>query len=173
MRRRLQEGMDILIVNPQEAERASTWSRSRRSSFTKSRTRSTWCIRPDATWRLGQTEPVPVYYPVYRDTMEHRAVARVGQKLAAAQMLYGNDIAGGLIAAAHAGRGLLDELMRDVLNHAVIPDLSELGRAEQAAEQSGWLLGSGGRAEPGSTDASEAGREPAPRPLRGVQSLLV
>jgi len=53
------------------------------------------------TWRLGQTEPVKVYFPIYRNAMEHRAVARVGQKLVAAQTLYGNDIAGGLVSQPH------------------------------------------------------------------------
>ena len=32
------------------------------------------------SWRLGQTRPVEVYWPYYRDTMEHRAVALIGKQ---------------------------------------------------------------------------------------------
>jgi len=54
-------------------------------------------------WRLGQTKPVKVYYPVYvsslpgKPAMEDLALRLIGQKMAAAQLLYGDDVAGAIV----------------------------------------------------------------------------
>jgi SNF2 family DNA or RNA helicase len=48
-------------------------------------------------WRLGQTQPVKVFYVVYVDTMEDLALRLIGQKMAAAQLLYGEDVAGAIV----------------------------------------------------------------------------
>jgi hypothetical protein len=53
-------------------------------------------------WRLGQTKPVKVYYPVYNGfpgtpVMEDLCLRLIGQKMAAAQLLYGNDVAGAIV----------------------------------------------------------------------------
>ncbi len=48
-------------------------------------------------WRLGQEKPVKVYYLVYAGTMEERAINLIGAKMAASQMLYGDDVAGALV----------------------------------------------------------------------------
>ena len=38
-------------------------------------------------WRLGQTKPVKAVFSVYNDTMEARALALIGAKMKAAQLL--------------------------------------------------------------------------------------
>lgn len=48
-------------------------------------------------WRLGQHQPVRCYYLVYQETMEERAIRLIGQKMTAAQLLYGDDVAGALV----------------------------------------------------------------------------
>ncbi len=54
-------------------------------------------------WRLGQTKPVKVYYPVYvsslpgKPAMEDLALRLIGQKMAAAQLLYGDDVSGAIV----------------------------------------------------------------------------
>ena len=94
------------------------------------------------TWRLGQTHPVDVYFAVYDATMEHRAVAHVGKKVAAAQLLYGDDIAGALVDQAGLGGSFLEDLAREVIANAAIPDLGELFvQQHNATESSGWLTG--------------------------------
>ena len=67
-------------------------------------------------WRLGQTQPVKVYYPVYvspdqsRPAMEDLALRLVGQKMAAAQVLYGDDVAGALVPEMD------DDLLTQIIN---------------------------------------------------------
>ena len=74
--------------------------------------------------------------------MEHRAVAHVGKKVAAAQLLYGDNIAGALVDQAGVGGSFLEELAREVVANTAIPDLGELFvQQHQAVEGSGWLLG--------------------------------
>ncbi len=63
-------------------------------------------------WRPGQTKPVKVYYVVYKDTMEDRAIRLIGKKMAAGQMLYGDDVAGALVDDTDAG--FVTELMRAI-----------------------------------------------------------
>ena len=63
-------------------------------------------------WRPGQTRPVKVYYVVYKDTMEDRAIRLVGKKMAAGQMLYGDDVAGALVDDTDSG--FVQELMRAI-----------------------------------------------------------
>lgn len=97
------------------------------------------------SWRLGQTEDVEVYFLAYEDSMEHRAVAHVGQKIAAAQLLYGDDVSGALVSEAGAGGSLLEQLAREVANNAEVPDLGEMfarkTREKESSTQTGWLLG--------------------------------
>ena len=48
-------------------------------------------------WRLGQTKPVRVYYLAYKGTLEDKAYALIGQKIKAAQLLYGDEVASALV----------------------------------------------------------------------------
>jgi len=86
--------------------------------------------------------------------MEHRAVAHVGKKVAAAQLLYGDDVAGALVEQAGVGGSFLEDLAREVVANAEIPDLGELfvrvkagkprpftRQQHRALEGSGWPCG--------------------------------
>jgi len=48
-------------------------------------------------WRLGQVRPVKVYYLTYEGTLEEKAYALIGQKIKAAQLLYGDEVASALV----------------------------------------------------------------------------
>lgn len=80
------------------------------------------------TWRIGQVNDVEVHFAVYHDTMEHRAAILVGQKLAAAQLLYGESVEGALIDQADSGHGFLADLARSVIEGAQVTDLGNLFR---------------------------------------------
>ena len=66
--------------------------------------------------------------PCMCDSMEHRAASLVGQKLAAAQLLYGESVEGALIDQADSGHGFLADLARSVIERADVPDLGSLFR---------------------------------------------
>jgi hypothetical protein len=51
-------------------------------------------------WRLGQTKPVKVFYLAYESTLEEKAYALIGQKVKAAQLLYGDEVASALVEDA-------------------------------------------------------------------------
>lgn len=51
-------------------------------------------------WRLGQTRPVKVFYLAYEDTLEEKAYALIGQKIKAAQLLYGEEVSSALVEDA-------------------------------------------------------------------------
>ena len=48
-------------------------------------------------WRLGQTRPVKMFYLSYEETLEEKAYALIGQKIKAAQLLYGDEVASALV----------------------------------------------------------------------------
>ena len=48
-------------------------------------------------WRLGQTKPVKAIFSVYSEAMEARALALMGQKMKAAQLLYGDEVGGAIV----------------------------------------------------------------------------
>ena len=154
---RLRDGLDCLICNPRLVQTGLDLVDFPTSIFYEPEY-SVYLIQQASrrTWRLGQTEPVHIYFAVYDHTMEHRAVAHVGKKVAAAQLLYGDDVAGALVEQAGVGGSFLEELAREVAANTEIPDLGELfvqkhraiegtcpGRAGQV-QGPGWLLGDDG-----------------------------
>jgi prepilin-type processing-associated H-X9-DG protein len=44
---------------------------------------------------LGQTQPVKAVFAIYKDAMEAQALALMGRKMRAAQLLYGDTVGGG------------------------------------------------------------------------------
>jgi len=64
-------------------------------------------------WRPGQVLPVRVVFVAYRNSMEERAVALVGEKIAAAQVLYGDEVGGAIVPEPEDD--FLDELARAAL----------------------------------------------------------
>ena len=80
-------------------------------------------------YRVGQVNDVEIHFPVYRNTLEHRAVSLAGQKWAAAQLLYGESVEGALAQVAQVDSGsFLAELTKSMIEHAQITDLSTLFR---------------------------------------------
>ncbi len=75
-------------------------------------------------WRLGQVRPVRALFSIYEGTMESRALALMGAKMKAAQLLYGDEVGGAIVPEEEGD--LLTELAREVLNGAELPDLQTL-----------------------------------------------
>ncbi|MCD4671396.1 MAG: DUF6094 domain-containing protein [Anaerolineaceae bacterium] len=74
-------------------------------------------------YRPGAPKPVMMYFPVYENTMEEHLQALVGQKMASAQMFYGDEVAGAL--ADDDSGDLLNDLVRAALGQI------KVGRAEK------------------------------------------
>ncbi len=128
LRRRVGKGMlDVLVVNPRLIEtgldlvafQTTVWFEIEFSLFTLTQASR-------RTWRPGQSQKVAVHFVVYRDTMEHRAASLVGQKLAAAQLLYGDAAEGALVQQSDSGRGFLADLTRSLIEQSDIADLTTL-----------------------------------------------
>jgi SNF2 family DNA or RNA helicase len=158
LRRRVGKGMiDVLITNPKLVEtgldlidfQTTVWYESEYSIYTMMQASR-------RTWRIGQTRDVDVHFAVYRDTMEHRAASLVGQKLAAAQLLYGDSVEGALVEQSDSGHGFLADLARSVIEGADVPDLGSLFRQVSLGgngNATGEFIGS--RLSALTTDASE------------------
>jgi hypothetical protein len=75
-------------------------------------------------WRLGQTKPVKAIFSVYNGAMEARALALMGQKMKAAQLLYGDEVGGAIVQEDDSD--ILMKLAREALETADLPDLQSL-----------------------------------------------
>jgi len=131
LRRRVGKGMlDVLITNPRLVEtgldlvdfQTTIWFETEYSLYLLMQASR-------RTWRIGQVHNVDIHFAVYRDTMEHRAASLVGQKLAAAQLLYGDSVEGALIEQADSGHGFLADLARGVIEKSKVDDLSHLAKS--------------------------------------------
>ena len=143
--RRVKQGLDVLICNPRLVQTGLDLVDFATSIFFEIEY-SVYLVQQASrrTWRLGQTQPVEIYFPIYAGTMEHRAMAHVGRKVAAAQLLYGDDIAGALVQEAGADYGFLESLAREVIENTGLPDLGEIFvQKSRQYEGAGWLTGRG------------------------------
>jgi len=75
-------------------------------------------------WRLGQTKPVKAIFSVYHGTMEAQALALIGAKMKAAQLLYGDNVGGAIVPEDDGD--ILMKLAREALEAADLPDLQAL-----------------------------------------------
>jgi hypothetical protein len=73
---------------------------------------------------LGQTKPVKAIFSVYSEAMEARALALMGQKMKAAQLLYGDEVGGAIVPEEDGD--ILMKLAREALESADLPDLQSL-----------------------------------------------
>lgn len=146
LRHRVGKGMlDVLITNPKLVEvgldlidfQTTVWYEVEYSIYTMMQASR-------RTWRIGQVNDVAVHFAVYRDSMEHRAASLVGQKLAAAQLLYGDSVEGALVEQADSGHGFLADLARSVIEGADVPDLGSLFRQACPEHSRRVSLGSNG-----------------------------
>jgi len=161
LRRHVGKGMiDVLITNPKLVEtgldlvdfQTTVWYEMEYSIYTMMQASR-------RTWRIGQINDVDVHFAVYRDSMEHRAASLVGQKLAAAQLLYGDSVEGALVEQSDSGHGFLADLARSVIEGAEVVDLGNLFRQVSRSNgngnghsESGFI---GAVAMPGVSDESD------------------
>jgi hypothetical protein len=75
-------------------------------------------------WRLGQTQPVKAIFSVYNSAMEATALALMGRKMKAAQLVYGDEVGGAIVPEEEGD--FLTQLARDVLEGAKLFDLQTL-----------------------------------------------
>jgi len=75
-------------------------------------------------WRLGQTQPVKAIFSVYSSAMEATALALMGKKMKAAQLVYGDEVGGAIVPDEEGD--FLTQLARDVLEGAKLSDLQTL-----------------------------------------------
>jgi len=87
------------------------------------------------SWRLGQTQPVNIYYLYYSDTMQARAIDLIARKLSAATALDGKLSADGLNALADEDDALL--LARALIEGLAPPERTQLD-AGQIMESIGY-----------------------------------
>jgi hypothetical protein len=147
VKRHVRKGLDVLICNPRLVQTGLDLVDFATTIFYEIEY-SVYLVQQASrrTWRLGQTQPVKIYFPIYAGTMEHRAVGHVGRKVAAAQLLYGDDIAGALVQEAEVDYGFLESLAREVIDNADLPDLGQIFVSQSRQyEGAGWLTG---RVEP-------------------------
>ncbi len=71
-------------------------------------------------WRLGQTKPVKVLFPIYADSMESAALALMGQKMQAALLLYGDNAASAITDEAGGSGDFTAELAAKILQGEVL-----------------------------------------------------
>lgn len=75
-------------------------------------------------WRLGQMKPVKAVFAIYKNTLEAKALALMGRKMRAAQLLFGDEV-GGAIVPVETG-DFLSELAREVLKGSSLDNLQPL-----------------------------------------------
>ncbi len=143
LKRRVRKGIDVLITNPRLIETGLDLVAFQTSVFFEIEY-SLYTLMQAArrTWRLGQIYDVKVYYAVYANTMEYRAMTLIAQKLAAALLLYGDAVEGALVQEADTGRGFLADLAKSVIEGAEVPDLNQLfaqQNQERIPEGDGFL----------------------------------
>ena len=85
-------------------------------------------------WRLGQTKPVKAVFTVYKNTMEAQALALIGRKMRAAQLLYGDSVGGAIVPSDDGD--FITELAREVLRGAELDDLQSLFADEMQVSNS-------------------------------------
>jgi hypothetical protein len=83
-------------------------------------------------WRLGQTKAVKAVFVVYQNTLEAQALALMGRKMRAAQLLFGDEVGGALVQVEEGD--FLSELVREVLRGSRLDDWQHLF-AEEGGER--------------------------------------
>jgi Uncharacterised methyltransferase family (DUF6094)/Helicase conserved C-terminal domain len=129
LRHRVSQGVDVLITNPKLVETGIDLIAFQSTVFYEVEY-SLYTMQQAArrTWRLGQVDDVVTYYAIYADTMEHRAMGLIAQKLAAALLLTGDEVQGALVEETDSGHGFLADLSKSVISGAQIADLNSLFR---------------------------------------------
>lgn len=192
---RLHEGMEVLITHPGNVEMGHDlrwfptiiWLE---PDYQANRVRQA----SRRSWRIGQTEPVKVYYLTYNQTMQTRALQLVAQKIATSLAVEGELPTDGL-AALSPSTSIEMELARTLVQDASLieEDRTFTGLIQIAVQknaQNGELLIEGGqdayRTALGTGDipgivkiAASSGKDDAavkdllPQPAEPVQGMLI
>jgi hypothetical protein len=109
-------GLDVLVVNPKKVETGLDLIKFATLLFFEPEYSLTvvWQAMK-RIYRLGQTQPVEIYFLVYRNTLESHALNLVGQKMGAALLLYGDNAASAIAEEADGDGDLLAELTHQIL----------------------------------------------------------
>lgn len=108
--------IDVLIVNPRKVETGLDLIKFANCIFYElDYSLFTLWQAMRRVWRLGQTQPVKVFFPVYEGTMEARALALMGSKMGAAYLLYGDNAASALTAEGNDEGDLMAALTASAL----------------------------------------------------------
>jgi len=103
------------------------------------------------SWRLGQTEPVEIFYLTYADTMQARAISLVGRKLSASLTLEGKLSSEGLLAMTGEDEDESLALARALVENDVTDGIESVWKKLN-------------QAQPKTTQAPKVVRRPAPKP---------
>ena len=122
------------------------------------------------SWRIGQTQPVKVFYLYYKDTMQERAVGLIGRKLNASLALEGRLTEKGLTSLSETDGGAL-ALAKSLAEggiegiETIWKNLRDERRAQQQHTYEGDASYGAGSAGEGSVRDEQAGqREDEPGP---------
>ncbi|MGB6063619.1 MAG: DEAD/DEAH box helicase, partial [Desulfomonilaceae bacterium] len=87
---KLADGMEVMICNPELVKTGLDLVEFPTIIFAQTGY-NIFTLRQSSrrSWRIGQTQPVKVFYLYYKDTMQERAVALIGKKLSASLALEG------------------------------------------------------------------------------------
>ncbi|MCP4599771.1 MAG: DEAD/DEAH box helicase [Proteobacteria bacterium] len=118
-------GLDVLIVNPRLVETGLDLVQFATIVFYEIEySLYTLWQAMRRVWRLGQQRAVKVVFTAYRGTMEADALALMGKKMQAAQLLYGDEVGGAIVPEDDGD--FLSQLARTVLEGKELPDLQSL-----------------------------------------------
>ncbi len=94
------------------------------------------------SWRIGQDQPVKVYYLSYLQTMQETALSLIASKMETALAIEGDLTDKGLTALAQSENSMLIELARSLVDKPGFLDLEEAWQSFQEGElQADALLG--------------------------------
>lgn len=85
------------------------------------------------SWRIGQEQPVKVYYLSYLDTMQERALSLIASKMETALAVEGDLSDKGLVVLAESGSSMLIELARSLVDKLENPNLEDAWQSFEAA----------------------------------------
>ncbi|MEW6558116.1 MAG: SNF2-related protein [Elusimicrobiota bacterium] len=89
---------------------------------------STYTLRQSSrrSWRIGQKQPVKVFYFCYADTIQQKALSLVAKKIKSAMMVDGDVIFEGTVAEYKDEGNFFMELARDIIDASDVDDLSKI-----------------------------------------------
>jgi SNF2 family DNA or RNA helicase len=157
LNQQVRRGLDVFLVNPKSVETGLDLVAFSTGVFYEvDFSLYTMWQAARRLWRLGQTQDVRIYYPVQKGTLMEKAAALVKQKMAAALMLYGDNVET-VMGQANEG-SLLQELTKAAVEGAEVEDLATIfarhnpstssGHSTEQIGGSGYLMAGGQEPDP-------------------------